>query len=177
MKEAYRDDLSDFIRYGKLDAYELTDEELARLLEVWRWAEWKRRTHPTAIDHDIIDAAKRLQARLARERDVEVEYNTALLLKSEIEALMFARALLDFPRAVAYFLHPRRWLSLLRAFIRVRRYNRIAPLQDAYGSPLGYPAAKLDAVCGRPPDLLKRRYWRQLAPHSFEERKRLDYWW
>ncbi|PJF26743.1 MAG: hypothetical protein CUN53_06695, partial [Phototrophicales bacterium] len=74
MKEAYRDDLSDFIRYGKLDAYELTDEELARLLEVWRWAEWKRRTHPTAIDYDIIDAAKRLQARLARERNVEVEY-------------------------------------------------------------------------------------------------------
>jgi hypothetical protein len=177
MKEAYQDDLSDFVRYGKLDAYELTDEELARLLEVWRWSEWKRRTHPTSIDHDIITAAQQLQARLARERDVEVEYNTALLLKAEIEALMFARALLDFPRALAYFLHPRRWLSLLRALIRARRYCRIAPLQDAYGNRLGYPAAKLDAFRERPPDLLKRRYWRQLAPYSFEERKRLDYWW
>jgi hypothetical protein len=177
MKEAYRDDLSDFVRYGKLDAYELTDEELARLLEVWRWSAWKRRTHPTSIDRDIIAAAQQLQARLAHERGVEVEYNTALLLKAEIEALMFARALLDFPRALAYFLHPRRWLSLLQALIRARRYYRIAPLQDAYGNPLGYPAAKLDSLCGRPPDLLKRRYWRQLAPYSFEERKRLDYWW
>jgi hypothetical protein len=177
MKEAYQDDLSDFIRYGRLDAYELTDEELARLLEVWRWSEWKRRTHPSAIDRDVIAAAQRLQARLARERDVEVEYNTALLLKAELEALMFARALLDFPRAVAYFLHPRRWIHFLRSIIRARRYNRIAPLQDAYGNPLGYPAAKLDAFCGRAPDLLKRRYWRQLAPYTFEERKRLDYWW
>jgi hypothetical protein len=174
MSEAYRDDLSAFIRYGRLDAYELTDEELARMLEVWRWSQWASR--PT-LDCDVNEASQRLQERLASERDVEVEYNTALLLKSEIEPLIYLRALLDLPRAVAYFLRPRRWWALARTWSRVRRYRRLRPVQDTYGNPLGYPAARLEAIRRGAPDLLKRRYWRQLSPYTFEERKRMNYWW
>jgi hypothetical protein len=177
MGEAYRDDLSDFIRHGKLDAYELTDEELARLLEVWRWSVWTRHTQPSPIDHDISAAACHLQARLACERNVEVEYNTALLLKAELEPLMMLRALSCFPRALAYFLHPKRWLALLRGMVRARRYSRLRPAQDAYGNPLGYPTAHMEGACGRAPDLLKRRYWRQISPYSFSDRKTLNYWW
>ena len=88
-------DLTEFARHGKLDAYELTDEELARLLELWRWTAWTHRNTPSGPDHDILDEAHRLQRQLARQNNMEMEYNTALLLKQELEPLMHLRVLLD----------------------------------------------------------------------------------
>lgn len=177
MNEAYQDDLSDFVRYGKLDAYELTDDELACMLEVWRWTQWTTRSQPSALDFDVIDSTQGLQRRLANDKNIEVEYNTALLLKSEIEPLMVLRILFSIPRAVLYCLNPRCWWALVRAIRQIRRYGRLRPIQDAYGNPLGYSTAHMSHVQPTAPDLLKRRYWRQLSPYSFEERKRLDYWW
>jgi hypothetical protein len=177
MNEAYQDDLSDFVRHGRLDAYELTDEELAYMLEVWRWSQWTARNQPSALDYDVIDAAQTLQRRLAHEKNIEVEYNTALLLKSEVEPLMILRVLFCVPRAVAYCLNPRRWWMLARAWRQTRRYRRLRPLQDAYGNVLGYAEADMTTLHPRAPDLLKRRYWRQLSPYSFADRKRLGYWW
>lgn len=190
--DGYDDDLRDFVRFGKLDAYELTDEELARLLEVWRWANWKRANMPTAPDHDVIAAARALQQRLAREHDVEVEYNTILLLKQEIESLMHLRVLAAVPGVLRYFLRPRGLLRLVEAIRHVRRYRKIDPVAADEGTHLylympnegrgarqrlRYPRALLDSFRGRAPDILKRRYWRQLSGQSFEERKRTDQWW
>ncbi|MDZ4764191.1 MAG: hypothetical protein SGI73_06525 [Chloroflexota bacterium] len=177
MNETYQDDLSDFVRYRKLDAYELTDEELAAMLEVWRWTQWMARNQPSTLDYDVIDATQRFQRHLARDKNVEVEYNTALLLKSEIEPLMILRLLFSVPRVLGYCLNPRRWWALLRAAHQIRRYQRLRPLQDAYGNPLGYPVERMLALHPHTPDLLKRRYWRQLSPYTFADRKRLDYWW
>ncbi len=168
----YRDDLVDFARYGRLDAYELTDEDLARLLEVWRWSVWSGRQSP---EDDVREASRRLQRRLAREHNIEVEYNTMLLFKQEIEPLIHLRVLLDIPKALGYFF----WhcFSLVRALRQHRRYRRVIPARDHNGVPVGYPRPTLDALAMRPPDVLHRHYWHQLSFYSFEERKRLDYWW
>lgn len=172
MADFYRDDLVDFTRYGRLDAYELTDEELAHLLEIWRWSVWKGRASP---EDDVRVAAQRLQRHLAQAHNVEVEYNTTLLLKQEIEALAYLRVLLDLPKALLYFV--RNGGALFRALRQHRRYSRITPVRDTNGLPLGYPRALIDALRMQPPDVLQRPYWRQLSPHSFEDRKRLDEWW
>jgi hypothetical protein len=168
----YRDDLSDFTRYGKLDAYELTDEELAHLLEVWRWTIARQSCAP---EDEVRAASQRLQRQLARTRDVEVEYNTTLLLKQEIEPLIYLRALLNAWRAFTYFL--RHGGALLGALRQYRRCKGVAPVRDTDGAPLGYPRAVLNASHIHAPDVLHRPYWRQLSPHNFEERKRLDEWW
>jgi hypothetical protein len=112
---------------------------------------------------------------MAQAHNVEVEYNTALLLKQEIEPLVYLRTLLDLPKALFYFL--RSGGALIRAFRQHRRYRQIAPVRDSNGAPLGYPRALLDALHMQPPDVLHRAYWRQLSPHNFEDRKRLDDWW
>jgi hypothetical protein len=170
-------DLTEFARYGKLDAYELTDDELARLLELWRWTAWMHRNTPSGPDHDILDEAHRLQRQLARDYNMEMEYNTALLLKQELEPLMHLRVLLDLPRALRYFLRPRGMLALIRGLRQARRYRNIIPVRDRERGGVGYPRLRLEKYRGHPPDLLKRRYWRQLSPYSFEERKKMDYWW
>ncbi len=168
----YQDDLVDFTRYGKLDAFELTDEELARLLEVWRWSVWNARHSP---EDDVREAARRLQRRLAHAHNVEVEYNTALLLKQEIEPLLHLRALLDAPKALAYFL--RHGVAFVRAIRQRRRLNRVTPVRDHQRRPGRLSASGARCAHVRPPDVLRRHYWHQLSFYSFEERKRLDYWW
>lgn len=175
MREAI--DLSEFARYGKLDAYELTDEELARLLELWRWTAWKHRTTPSGPDHDILDEVQALQRDLAQKQNIETEYNTILLLKQELEPLMYLRVLLDVPKAVRYFLRPQGWLKLIQALRQARRCQSVQPVRDRHRGVLGYPRRLLEMYHGRAPDLLKRRYWRQLSPYSFEQRKRMDLWW
>ncbi len=173
--DGYREDLIDFVRYGRLDAYDLTDEELAQMLEVWRWAVWYERHQPSAPDHDVLAASRRLQRTLAKEHDIEVEYNTALLMKQEIEPLMYLRVLLDVPRALSYFLRPRGWLSFFCAILQARRYKRIPPIIDERTEKPAYP--RMYGCKGRAPDLLKRPYWRQLSPYTFQDRKKMDYWW
>ncbi len=170
MADYYRDDLADFTRYGKLDAYELTDDELAHMLEVWRWSVWQGRRNP---GDDVRAASQRFQRQLAR-RNVEVEYNTTLLLKQEIEPLIYLRVLLDVPKALLYFL--RNGGALIRAVRQHRRYRQVKPICDHNGAPLGYPRQTLDALHVGAPDIVHRPYWRQLDPHNFEERKRLDDW-
>jgi hypothetical protein len=172
MADFYRDDLLDFVHYGRLDAYDLTDEDLAYLLEVWRWSVWRQRSSPA---DDVREAAHDLQRHLAQTHNVEVEYNTALLLRQEIEPLIYLRVLTDFPKAVGYCL--RHGLALIRAIYQQRRYQHIIPVRNTDGAPLGYPRQMLDQVRLRPPDVLHRPYWRQLNPHNFEQRKRLDDWW
>lgn len=172
MTDFYQDDLLDFVRYGRLDAYELTDDELARLLEVWRWSVWVQRRSPA---DDVREAAQRLQRHLARDHNVEVEYNTALLLKQEIEPMLYWRVLLDVPKAIGYFLRNSR--ALFHAFRQQRRCQKVIPVRNTDGVPLGYPRETFDALHVRPPDVLHRRYWRQLSSHTFEDRKRLDDWW
>jgi hypothetical protein len=177
-KEAYCDDLSDFARNGSLDAYELTDEELAQLLELWRWSVWRRVNQPTSVDYNVLQQARQMQRRLAHEHNLEVEYNTALLLKQEIEPLMHARALLSASDALTYFAHPRRFLSLFRALWQIMRYQQIAPMRSEQdGTPEGYPLPLLARFRARIPNMIKRPYWRQLHPHTFDERKRHDEWW
>ncbi len=177
LQDALHDDLTDFVRHGRLDAYELTDEELAQMLEVWRWSVWRRMQRPSAPDHDIIEQSQRLQRWLAHEHNLEVEYNTALLLKQELEPLMYLRILLSVPRALAYFLSPRRFLALWLALWRVARYQRVGPIRIQDDGEQDYPLELIQRYAGRPPDLLKRPYWRQLSHHSFATRKRHDLWW
>src|SRR4051812_4038502 len=122
MANFYKDDLIDFTRYGKLDAYELTDEELAHMLEVWRWSVGR---HDGSPDEDVRAAAQCLQRPLAPAHNVEVEYTPALLLKQEIEPLISLRALLPAPQALAFSLpHPP---ALTRALRQHRRYHDLAP--------------------------------------------------
>ncbi|MCA9903220.1 MAG: hypothetical protein KC547_05130 [Anaerolineae bacterium] len=177
LPDAVHDDLTDFVRHGSLDAYELTDDELAQMLEVWRWSAWRRMHRPSAPDHDIIEQSQRLQRRLAHEHNLEVEYNTTLLLKQELEPLMHLRILLSVPRALIYFLRPRRILALWLTLRRVTRYQRFGPMCIQDDGEQEYPLESIQRHAGRPPDLLKRPYWRQLSHHSFAMRKRLDLWW
>jgi hypothetical protein len=167
----FRPDLKDFTRYGTLDAYELTDEEIAALLEVWRWTSWRTRETPA---DEVRDRVAALQRQLAHTSDVEVEYNTAGLLKGAIEPLIYLRVLVDLPRALLWFArHP---LALARALLAVRRLRRVQPARGQNGEPLGYPIESLPPHLYAP-DLLKTTYWKQVSPFTFAERKRLDYWW
>ncbi len=165
-----RADLQDFARYGKLDAYELTDEELAHLLEVWRWSVWTGRGAPA---DEVRATTYQLQRELARLHNIEVEYNTAHLLKQEIEPLLHLHALINAPKALWYLLKNGR--ALIRAWMQMRRYQRTKPLCDADGAPLGYPRRALGRR--RAPDLWAQPYWHQVSPYTFEQRKRMDYWW
>lgn len=170
-------DLEEFARYGKLDAYELTNDEIAHLLELWRWTAWQHRNHPSGPDHDILDAVQKLQRQLAQTHDIEMEYNTALLLKQELEPLMHLRVLLDVPKALRYFLCPKGIIKLMLAVRQAVRYRAIQAIRDTRRGGSGFPRRVLDGYHGRAPDLLKRHYWRQLSPYSFEQRKRMDFWW
>jgi hypothetical protein len=176
MNDAYADDLSDFIRNGILDGYELTDEELAHFLEVWRWSIWTRYGTPTSPDHVIDDATHRLQAHMAQHHHVDVDYNTLLLLRQELEPIIYLRVLWDFPRVVAYFLKPRNWLTLLRSITRARRYDRLYPINDPRTRRRGYPKHDLALTQERAPDLLRRKYWHRVAASMHELQKRPDYW-
>lgn len=166
MKDAFADDLSDFIRNGKLDAYELTDSELAEFLEVWRWTVWRRRTQPSGPDADIVEAAQQFQAVMRDEYGVEVDYNTLLLLREELEPLMYLRVLRDLRRALVYFLQPRNLVNLLRVVGRARRYERTAPLVDWRTYRKGYPRAAMGRLADPAPDLVRRKYWRRVGPDT-----------
>ncbi|MFO7323182.1 MAG: hypothetical protein DIU68_015750 [Chloroflexota bacterium] len=172
MRDAFCEDLSDFIRNDKLDAYELTDDELAQFLEVWRWATWRRRTRPNAVDADIADAVQQLQTSMMEQYGVEVDYNTLLLLRQELEPLMYWRILAEFRRALVYFLHPRNLLSLLKTLRRVSRYAKLDPLVDRRTYRRGYPRLAMGSLHDPAPDLLKRHYWRQVGMTSAIERRR-----
>lgn len=166
MKDAFVEDLSDFIRNGRLDAYELTDEELADFLEVWRWATWRQRTQPTGPDADIVDAAQQFQAQMRQRHGVEVDYNTLLLLRQELEPLMYLRILREVRRALGYFLQPQNWRALFRSLARARRYERTAPLVDWRTYQKGYPRAAMRQIQDPAPDLLRRKYWRRVGPDA-----------
>jgi len=177
MNAAYRDDLVDFIRNNKLDGYELTDEELAQFLEVWRWSVWTHRATPTGPDYEINDAVQHLRRYLASNHNIEVEYNTVLLLKQEIEPLMYWKVLRDLPRALRYFLGLKGLLSLVRTWRQVRRYNQLEPARDAYANPLGYPVSAMCEYRDKAPDLLKRPYWHPIGLQTLEDWLSLDDWW
>lgn len=177
MRDAYVDDLSDFIRHHKLDCYELTDDELTEFLEVWRWAAWRRRTQPNSPDADVMDATTRLRMHLAHNHNVEVDYNTLLLLRQELEPLMHLRILRDVPRALLYFLHPRNLLKVLRSVRRAKRYDRLAPYIDPKSNRQGYPKLAMQYVNERPPNLLRRAYWRRIAQETYTEKRQSDFWW
>lgn len=166
MKDAFADDLSDFIRNGKLDAYELTDEELAEFLEVWRWSVWRRRTQPTGPDADVADATYQFQNVMQREHGVEVDYNTLLLLRQELEPLMVLRILREFRQALFYFLQPRNLPALFRSLARARRYQRTAPHVDWRTHRQGYPRIAMTHIEDPAPDLLQRKYWRRVGPDT-----------
>jgi hypothetical protein len=168
--------LEQFARYGRLDAYELTDEEIARLLEVWRYEIWRDGARTQLSDRQILDAVKSLQRRLAYEHDIEIEYNTLLLLKTEIEPLANYAVLRDGLRALCWFLHPLRWWTFARVSWRARRYRKIDPARVQDELLEGYPIYSLNRFRGRAPDLLKRKYYRPFSAHSYEERKKLDEW-
>jgi hypothetical protein len=176
MRDIYADDLSDFIRNGKLDGYELTDEELAQFLEVWRWTVWTRYGTPSVPDHTIVDAVQHLQAHMEQRYGVEVDYNTLLLLREELEPLMYMRVLWDIKRVVLYFLRPRNMLLLLRTLSRARRYNRTQPLRDFRTHRFGYAKADMEQVHEQAPDLVRRKYWHRLGASLQEMRKRPDWW-
>ncbi len=166
MKDAFAEDLSDFIRNGKLDAYELTDDELAAFLEVWRWAVWRQRTLPTGPDADVVDAAQQFQTMMKQTHGVEVDYNTLLLLRQELEPLMYLRVLRELRRAICYFLQPRNLIALFRTRARVRRYEHTAPLVDWRTYQKGYPRAAMSQFEDPAPDLLQRKYWRRVGPDT-----------
>jgi hypothetical protein len=175
--EEVHGDLAEFARYNRLDAYELTDAELARMLEVWRWHAWTRDRDVPAADRAVIACVRDLQRRLAYTYDIETEYNTALLLRQEIEPLMHLRALGEALASLRYCLNPARWIAVLRALLHIRRYRRIDPVIDAEGRWVGYPRRRLERFRGRAPDLMRRKYWRPLGGESYAERKRSDVWW
>lgn len=176
MSDVFRDDLSDFIRYHKLDAYELTDEELAAFLDVWRWSVWTTRNQPSAPDADVLDVVRDIQRRMAHEHNVEVDYNTILLLKQEAESLMHLRVLYAVPRAVLYFLRVRGLWALVQSIRRIRRYHRMETAIDPHTKRRAYPRHILDTLREAVPDLIKRPYWRPLSSATLDERKRSDTW-
>lgn len=175
MRDAYSDDLSDFIRNGQLDGYELTDEELVQFLEIWRWVVWTRRRDPTGADHDIMDALNHLCKRLDERHAVEIEYNTLLLLRQELEPLMHFRVLADMGRAVRYFISPLNWWSFLKTWWRVRRYQSVRPVVYGREERRGYPAYQLDHLRETAPDLVKRKYWRRVGAPKDERHPHM--WW
>jgi hypothetical protein len=169
--------MAEFARFGTLDAYDLTDDELAQMLELWRWTVWKAAHQPSAVDHDILNAVQAFQRQLAEKHDIDMEYNTALLLKQELEPIMHMRALRAFPSAIWYFVRRLNPLVFLRAWYRARRYDRLEPSRGQRPGDRGYPRDLLEAYTGRPPNMLKRKYWRSLTSESFDERRRMKRWW
>ncbi|MBW4438611.1 MAG: hypothetical protein KME04_15830 [Pleurocapsa minor GSE-CHR-MK-17-07R] len=169
--------MADFARFGSLDAYDLTDDELAQMLELWRWTVWKAAHQPSAVDHDILQAVQAFQRQLAEKHDLDMEYNTALLLKQELEPLMHFRALRMFPAAMWYFVRRLNPLVFLRAWHRARRYDALEASRGQRPSDRGYPRELLESFRGRPPNMLKRKYWRSLTAHSYDERKQMKRWW
>jgi len=176
-QEEVCDDLSEFARYGRLDAYELTDHELVQMLEVWRWHIWTHGRDLPAADRAVLEGVRDLQRRLARTHDIETEYNTVLLLKEESEPLMHVRMLGEACASLRYCLNPRRWYGLLLALLHIRRYRKIQPVTNSDGARIGYPRRLLAQFRGRVPDLMRRKYWRPLSGDTYEERKRSDAWW
>lgn len=176
MKDAYADDLSDFIRNGKLDGYELTDEELAQFLEVWRWSMWTRYGTPSVPEHNINDAVHRLQAHMLQCYGVEVDYNTMLIMRQELEPLMYLRVWWDMRRVLLFFLKPQNWLALVRSVIRARRYEQLHPLEDRRTRQRGYAKADMERVNERAPDLVRRKYWHRLGASPIEQRERPGWW-
>lgn len=174
-EEGLHGDLHEFARRHRLDAYELTDRELAELVEVWRWALWRARTRPTPTDHDILEAARDLRRRLARDHNLDVEYNTFYLLKDEAEPLLHLRALWAGWAALLYFLHPRALLRLPVTWWRAWRYARTAPVPENTAG-LVYPRAALRSLRLRPPRLLRRKYWHPIGSATLDERKRTEEW-
>jgi hypothetical protein len=138
---------------------------------------WRKRNQPTAPDFDVLEASRKIQRQLAAKYNIEVEYNTTLLMKQEIEPLMYLRVLLDVPKAIAYFVRPSRWLPLVRAFRQARRYKRVEAMIDPRSKQTCYPKFFLETFRIKAPNLLKRPYWRQLSPYTFDQRKQMDYWW
>lgn len=169
-------DLHEFARRDLLDAYELTDRELAEMLEVWRWGVWQSHSQPTPTDHDILAATDDLRRQLAHQHNLDIEYNTLYLLRSEIEPTLHLRALEAGWAALVYFAHPSRWLSFARTLWRARRYRRTPPVPEEKSAALLYPRAPLSLTRLHAPDLLKRRYWHPIGWTPMEERKRTDQW-
>lgn len=178
MQDVYHDDLRDFVRNGRLDAYELTDAELARFLELWRWSAYTRRTTPSSPDFDAYDMVERLERHLYRNHNIEIEYNTRLLLRSELEAMMYMNVLLEAPRALLYFINPQNWLTTIATLRNIRRARRIKPvLGEQERECRGYPRRLLNQARLPRIDLLARTYWRQISPHTTKERIQDDMWW
>ncbi len=176
MQDIYHDDLRDFIRNGRLDAYELTDDELSRFLELWRWSAYTRRSSPTSADYDTHDTVNRLEKHLYHTFGVEVEYNTRLLLQQEIEAMMHLNILREIPRAVTYFLW--RPLQLVDTMRNMQRARRVKPiLGEQQLECRGYPREVLHRAKLPRTDILKRRYWRRLSQESPVERIEKNTWW
>lgn len=175
MQDVYHDDLRDFVRNGRLDAYELTDAELARFLELWRWSAYTRRTSPSSPDYDAYDMVVRLERHLHQTFGIEIEYNTRLLLRHELEAMMHMNILLEVPRALLYFLNPQNWLAAFSSLRNIRRARRVKPiLGEQELECRGYPRRVLDNASPPRVDLLKRTYWRRI---SSKERLRNRIWW
>lgn len=173
----YHDDLRDFIRHGKLDAYELTDDELARFLELWRWGVYHRRNEPSAADYDTFDAVERLEQHLYHTYGVTVEYNTRLLLRQELEAFVHLNLVLQGWRSLWYFLRPDRIFALVRSVRNIRRAKRVRPiLGEQELECRGYPRRVLDEARLPRIDLLRRRYWRRINSKSPEERLKARRW-
>lgn len=170
--------MTDFVRYGMLDAYELNDDDLAQMLELWRWTVWMRANQPNGIDHDVLEAVHSLQRKLAQNQNADLEYNTAILLKQDIEALMYLRCLFNAPRAVWYFARRMRVFTLMRAFIQSRRYSKMQrSYSEGSAANRGYPRHALEHFHGKAPDMMKRHYWRSLTFKTFQERKHCEMWW
>lgn len=176
MQDVYHDDLRDFVRHGKLDAYELTDAELARFLELWRWSAYTRRTAPTAPDYDTHDVVNRLERHLYHEFGIEIEYNTRLLLLQQAEPLMYMSVLMSVREAVVYFVwHPMAFFQSLR---HIRRARRVKPvLGEQRMECRGYPRGVMHKQQLPNTNLLKRRYWRRLSQHTPQHRLEQDQWW
>jgi hypothetical protein len=178
MQDVYHDDLRDFIRHGRLDAYDLTDEELPRFLELWRWSVYNRRTNPTSPDHDAHDMVNRLERHLYGSYGVEIEYNTRLLLRHELEAMLHMNILLEVPHALLYFLDPRRIWQVIPTLRQIARAQRIKPVMGEQTIECrGYPRKLLNGTRLRRIDLLRRRYWHRINPQKPSQRIRQDDWW
>lgn len=176
MRDAYCDDLSDFIRNQKLDCYELTDDELTHFFEVWRWTVWRRRRD--GADADVLDATHHLQAHMAQSYRVNVDYNTLLLLRQEAEPLMHWRVLTQVWAALLYFLNPAHLPLLWRTIRRTRRYDSVRPATEGNDQTrTGYPKRCFVRLEERPPDVLRRTYWRQIGPQRFDVTRCPDLWW
>jgi hypothetical protein len=169
-------DLHEYARREQLDAYELTDRELAELLEVWRWRVWHTHTRPTPTDRDAAEAVRALRRQLAREHDLDLDYNTFYLLREECTPLLHLRALWAGYDALVWFAHPRRWPLFWRTLWRAWRCARTPSVPEEAAPHLLYPRDRLERARLHAPDLLRRRYWRPIGGASLDVRKQTDEW-